>query len=59
MKVRAPLSDADINDKFAELATPVIGTAAARTLLDRLWSVERIDVRVLGLAALPGTVPAG
>ena len=35
------------------------GTAAARTLLDRLWSVERIDVRALGLAALPGTVPAG
>jgi 2-methylcitrate dehydratase PrpD len=53
----APLSDADINDKFAELATPVIGPAAARSLLDRLWSVERIDVRALGLAALPGTHP--
>ncbi len=48
----APLSDADIDDKFLELSSPVIGGARARALLDRLWSVDRLPVRELGLAAL-------
>jgi 2-methylcitrate dehydratase PrpD len=50
----APLSDADLNDKFMELAPPVIGTSAARTLLDKLWRLDTLDVAGLGLAALPG-----
>jgi 2-methylcitrate dehydratase PrpD len=36
-----PLSDAELNDKFLELVEPVIGAAAARTLLDRLWGLEK------------------
>ena len=35
-----PLSDEDLNGKFMELAGPVIGDDAARTLLSRLWSLE-------------------
>ena len=36
-----PLSDDELNDKYLELATPVIGAAAARKLLDTLWSLEQ------------------
>ena len=36
-----PLTDAELNDKFLELTTPVIGAAGARAMLDRLWSLER------------------
>lgn len=36
-----PLSDEDLNEKFFELAGPVLGTAAARDLLQRLWTLER------------------
>jgi 2-methylcitrate dehydratase PrpD len=35
-----PLSDEDLNEKFFELAGPVIGTAAAKALLQRLWTLE-------------------
>jgi 2-methylcitrate dehydratase PrpD len=35
-----PLSDAELDDKFLELTTPVIGDAKARGLLKRLWSLE-------------------
>lgn len=42
----APLSDAELSDKFRELAAPVIGEAAA-ALLDRLWHGD----------ALPGPIP--
>lgn len=35
-----PLSDADLNDKFLELAGPVLGTQAAKDLLQRLWQLE-------------------
>jgi len=35
-----PLSDEELNDKFHELATPVVGEAAARALLERLWRLE-------------------
>jgi 2-methylcitrate dehydratase PrpD len=35
-----PLSDDELNDKFMELAAPVIGEATARALLDRLWRIE-------------------
>ncbi|CAN7730072.1 2-methylcitrate dehydratase PrpD [Variovorax paradoxus] len=36
-----PLSDAELEDKFMELSSPVIGSAPARALLDRLWTLER------------------
>jgi len=29
-----------LNDKFLELATPVLGDAKARALLARLWALE-------------------
>jgi 2-methylcitrate dehydratase PrpD len=48
----APLTDADLNDKFAELATPAIGEAAAQRLLQQLWQMERLQVADLGLVAL-------
>jgi 2-methylcitrate dehydratase PrpD len=48
----APLTDADLNDKFIELASPVIGAQAARQLLDQLWQVERHDLASLRLTAL-------
>jgi 2-methylcitrate dehydratase PrpD len=36
----APHTDAELNDKYAELAAPVIGAAAAAELLDKLWRLE-------------------
>ena len=38
-----PLTDAELTDKYRELATPVIGAAAVEALLDTLWHVERVD----------------
>jgi 2-methylcitrate dehydratase PrpD len=37
----APLSDAQLDEKYLELAVPVIGEARARTLLERLWKLEQ------------------
>jgi 2-methylcitrate dehydratase PrpD len=48
----APLTDADLNDKFAELAAPAIGEAAAQRLLQQLWQMERLRVADLRLVAL-------
>ncbi|HKB53302.1 MAG TPA: MmgE/PrpD family protein, partial [Ramlibacter sp.] len=48
----APLADADLNDKFLELASPVIGDGAARTLLEQLWDVERHPLAALQLREL-------
>jgi 2-methylcitrate dehydratase PrpD len=36
----APLTDADLDDKFLELVAPVIGDRAAQALLARLWSLD-------------------
>ena len=36
----APLSDAQLDEKYLELATPVLGDARARELLQRLWALE-------------------
>jgi len=36
----APLSDAQLDDKFVELAGPVLGESGARALLARLWRLE-------------------
>src|SRR5438067_5391892 len=35
-----PLADAELEDKYMELAAPVIGHAAAQELLARLWRLE-------------------
>jgi 2-methylcitrate dehydratase PrpD len=35
-----PLSDADLDDKFLELASPVVGSGSAKSLLARLWSLD-------------------
>jgi 2-methylcitrate dehydratase PrpD len=37
-----PLTDYELNDKFLELAVPVLGEIAARTLLGQLWSTEML-----------------
>jgi 2-methylcitrate dehydratase PrpD len=36
----APLSDAELEDKYLELASPVLGEERARELLARLWRLE-------------------
>lgn len=36
-----PLSDADLEGKLVELATPVIGEAPARALIDRIWQLNQ------------------
>jgi 2-methylcitrate dehydratase PrpD len=50
----APLSDAELVDKYRELAVPVLGDGAAETLLDALWRVDVLD----DVGALP-LAPAG
>ena len=37
----APLSDRQLEDKYLELAAPVIGDAHARALLERLWRLDQ------------------
>jgi 2-methylcitrate dehydratase PrpD len=37
-----PLTDEELNDKFLELATPVIGETDARALLAELWRTEKL-----------------
>jgi 2-methylcitrate dehydratase PrpD len=37
----APLSDAQLEEKYLELAVPVLGARRARALLARLWRLER------------------
>ena len=36
----APLSDAQLEAKYLELAAPVLGDAKARALLGRLWKLD-------------------
>lgn len=48
----APLSDAELNEKFIELAAPVIGDARAASFLDQLWNIERLQVADLRLREL-------
>lgn len=48
----APLSDADLNDKFDELVMPVIGHKPAQRLRNQLWQLDRIDLTELQL--VPG-----
>jgi 2-methylcitrate dehydratase PrpD len=36
----APLSDAELDDKFLELAAPIVGDMSAFALLTRLWRID-------------------
>jgi 2-methylcitrate dehydratase PrpD len=38
-----PLTDAELEGKFMELSSPVIGEERARALLDRLWMLDRSE----------------
>ncbi|PVE07067.1 MmgE/PrpD family protein [Limnohabitans sp. Rim28] len=38
-----PLSDADLEGKLMELASPVIGETGARALLERIWQLHQSD----------------
>ena len=38
-----PLTDAELEGKFMELSSPVIGEQRARALLDRLWMLDRSE----------------
>jgi 2-methylcitrate dehydratase PrpD len=46
----APLTDAEIDDKFAELVTPVLGAGRSRELLAKLWMLDTLPVAALELA---------
>ena len=48
-----PLTDAEVNDKFLELATPVIGDVAARELLAALWALDQRPDAVFDFASRP------
>jgi 2-methylcitrate dehydratase PrpD len=48
----APLTDAELDAKFTELATPVIGQSAARSLLDQLWRIDEHRIADLALEKL-------
>ena len=39
-----PLTDAELEGKFLELASPVIGDDTAKTLLSRLWRLEASEL---------------
>lgn len=45
----APLTDDEINAKFDELATPVIGSAEAARLRGQLWQLENLQIADLKL----------
>jgi 2-methylcitrate dehydratase PrpD len=52
-----PLSDTELNDKFHELVSPVIGEPAADSLLEQLWNVEKLQLVDLKLATLESISP--
>ncbi|HEY9572760.1 MAG TPA: MmgE/PrpD family protein, partial [Pusillimonas sp.] len=45
----APLSDAELIDKFNELTVPVIGSERARRLQEQVWSLDTLAVKDLTL----------
>jgi len=48
-----PLSDEELNEKFVELTSPVLGTQSAEKLLQHLWRLDQIDLS----ACLAHTIP--
>ncbi len=56
----APLGDAEVVDRYRELANPVLGVGMAETLLDALWRVDVLDrVADLPLSRPPALSVAG
>jgi 2-methylcitrate dehydratase PrpD len=49
-----PLSDEELNEKFVELTSPVLGTQSAEKLLQHLWRLDQIDLS----ACLAHTIPS-
>ncbi len=39
----APLSDSELEEKYRELAGPVLGDAEAESLLAAIWGIDRVD----------------
>jgi 2-methylcitrate dehydratase PrpD len=54
-----PLTDDEVNDKFLELAMPVLGDPAARELLAALWQLEMRPDAVFDFTARPRARAAG
>lgn len=54
-----PLSDEELEDKFRELATPVLGEMRARALLSELWRLETLRSLDLETAAPEAARAAG
>ncbi len=54
-----PLTDDEVNEKFIELAMPVIGDVPARELLAALWALEKRPDAVFDFAARPRARAAG
>jgi 2-methylcitrate dehydratase len=48
---RNPLSDAEIEEKFAALASPVMGKAAQKKVREAVWNLEKLE-SVSGLMKL-------
>lgn len=48
-----PLTDAELNDKFMELAVPVIGESPAHALLAQLWALDTLKHCEFDYAAAP------
>lgn len=53
-----PMTDAEVEEKFLDLATPVVGEQAAADLLRTCWDLERLDDVTTLLAAAAGRHPA-
>jgi 2-methylcitrate dehydratase PrpD len=54
-----PLTDDEVNEKFRELASPVIGEVASRELLAALWALEKRPDAIFDFAARPRARAAG
>ena len=54
-----PLTDDEVNEKFLELAMPVIGDPASRELLAALWALDKRPDAIFDFTARPHTRAAG
>jgi 2-methylcitrate dehydratase PrpD len=54
-----PLTDNELNEKFLELAGPVVGEPAARALLGQLWTIEKLKNVDFEIAGRPAVRAAG
>jgi 2-methylcitrate dehydratase PrpD len=47
-----PLSDDELNAKFIELTSPILGSISTNALLKKLWKLETIDVASIATSAV-------